>query len=163
MAIIVSDTSPIRALSHLNLLHLLPTIFDEVLIPPAVAEELEHPRRQFATINVQSLRFMRVQAPADVQKVEELRRVLDLAEAEAIALALEVRVTSILIDEADGRRAAADAGLEPVGALGVLLRGKEIGEVNAVAPLLEQLERELKFRVSGSLRREVLRLAGEAP
>ena len=41
--LVVSDTSPIRILSHLSHLHLLGDFFDEVLIPPAVAHELEAP------------------------------------------------------------------------------------------------------------------------
>jgi predicted nucleic acid-binding protein len=38
VALVVSDTSPIRALDHLNLLPLLKSLFDEVVIPPAAAE-----------------------------------------------------------------------------------------------------------------------------
>jgi predicted nucleic acid-binding protein len=41
--LVVSDTSPIRVLSHLSYLHLIGEFFDEVLIPPAVARELESP------------------------------------------------------------------------------------------------------------------------
>ena len=41
--IVISDTSPIRALAHLDQLQLLYRIFQEVLIPPAVADELERP------------------------------------------------------------------------------------------------------------------------
>ena len=43
-ALVVSDTSPIRALAHLGRLDVLASLFDEVLIPPAVARELEFPR-----------------------------------------------------------------------------------------------------------------------
>ncbi len=43
MAIVVSDTSPVRALAHLGRLDLLKTLFGEVLIPPAVLDELEQP------------------------------------------------------------------------------------------------------------------------
>jgi predicted nucleic acid-binding protein len=43
VAVVVSDTSPIRCLDHLGLLEILPSLFGEVLIPPAVAEELREP------------------------------------------------------------------------------------------------------------------------
>ena len=36
MRIIVSDTSPIRALDHLGLLEMLRELFDEILIPPVL-------------------------------------------------------------------------------------------------------------------------------
>jgi predicted nucleic acid-binding protein len=48
VAIVVSDTSPIRALAHLNLLYVLHALFGEVIVPPKVADELEHPRQSFA-------------------------------------------------------------------------------------------------------------------
>jgi hypothetical protein len=38
--IVVSDTSPIRALSHLDLLTVLEELFSQVIVPPAVAREL---------------------------------------------------------------------------------------------------------------------------
>ena len=41
MPIVVSDTSPIRALAHVGHLDLLGAIYGEVLIPPAVADELQ--------------------------------------------------------------------------------------------------------------------------
>jgi hypothetical protein len=40
MCLVVSDTSPVRALDHLELLNPFPVLFDVVLIPPAVQEEL---------------------------------------------------------------------------------------------------------------------------
>lgn len=40
MSIVVSDTSPIRALSHLGRLDLLAYLFQEVVVPPAVRRGL---------------------------------------------------------------------------------------------------------------------------
>ncbi len=40
--IIVSDTSPLNYLSLIGHLDVLPAIYGEVLIPPAVASELTH-------------------------------------------------------------------------------------------------------------------------
>jgi predicted nucleic acid-binding protein len=48
--LVVSDTSPIRILSHLSHLHLLGDFFDEVLIPPAVAHELEAPESRAVSV-----------------------------------------------------------------------------------------------------------------
>ena len=42
MAVVVSDTSPIRALSHLGRVDLLRELFGTVLVPPAVDEELRN-------------------------------------------------------------------------------------------------------------------------
>src|SRR5689334_650360 len=43
MPVVVSDTSPVRALAHLNLLTVLPALFGRVLIPPIVQRELAYP------------------------------------------------------------------------------------------------------------------------
>ncbi len=43
MPLVVSDTSPIRALEFVDCLEMLPALFDSILIPPAVADELLRP------------------------------------------------------------------------------------------------------------------------
>ena len=40
MSVVVSDTSPLRALDWVGVLHVLGPLFDRVLVPPAVVEEL---------------------------------------------------------------------------------------------------------------------------
>lgn len=161
MAIIVSDTSPIRALAHLSRLDLLATLFDQVLVPPAVDLELRSPPGNLPIIDVRAMTFVQIKAPSDQQKVRELRRDLDPGESEALALALEMGVVSILIDEAEGRSMARQLGLSPVGVLGLLVRSKQRGSIALVEPLLERLQNDLGFFISESLRAEVLRLAGE--
>ena len=59
------------------------------------------------------------------------------------------------------RAAARRVGLEPVGALAVLVLGKRIGRIHAVAPLIDRLQQEINFFVSSRVRQEVLQLAGE--
>ena len=52
--IVVSDTSPVRALAHLDQLDLLRRLFEQVLIPPAVADELERPKSKLAPVPLES-------------------------------------------------------------------------------------------------------------
>jgi predicted nucleic acid-binding protein len=44
--IVVAATIPLRYLVAIDREHLLPTLYGRVLIPPAVAEELNHNRRK---------------------------------------------------------------------------------------------------------------------
>ena len=82
MSIVVSDTSPVRALRHVNQFELVSTYFAEVLIPPAVANELEHPSGRFEPIVVSSLGAVRILAPADSAFVQRLLRDVHRGEAD---------------------------------------------------------------------------------
>jgi uncharacterized protein len=161
VAIVVSDTSPLRALAHVHRLDLLGAIYGDVLVPPAVADELRDVASALPPIDVASIPGVRVQAPRDVKLVARFRSALDPGESEAIALALEVGAKIILIDEMLGRAAAEREGIQPVGALGVLIKGKQMGLVAAVVPLMESLRDEMGFFMSAQLYATVKRLAGE--
>ena len=161
MSIVVSDTSPIRALSHLGHLDLLHLLFGEVLIPPAVVAELQRPRSKFPPISVLKLDFIRIAAPRNRAAVEELLLTFGPGEAEALTLAAEVGADAILIDEAAGRAAARQRGLLPLGVLGILLRAKQRTLIGALSPLLDRLQGELGFFISPAVRAEVLKNAGE--
>jgi hypothetical protein len=159
--VIVSDTSPLRALAHLDLLDLIRQLFGEVLVPPAVVKELGTPPSGLVVVDVQQVPFLRVQAPQNQLKVQRFLKDLDPGEAEALALALEVQAAAVLIDEKAGRAAAQGAGLQPVGTLGILLRAKQRNLISLIAPLMDQLENELDFFLSAEIKAEVRRLAGE--
>lgn len=105
--------------------------------------------------------WLEVRGPRDGNRVASLLLELDRGESEAIALAIEVGTTELLIDESDGRQVARRLGLEPVGVIGLLIRAKVRGHVPAVLPLLDRLQDELNFFISSALRSEAARLAGE--
>ena len=69
--LVVSDTSPIRVLQHVSQLHLLGEFFDEVLIPPAVARELEASVSRFA-LSVTEIPKCRIEVPQDVAAIKAL-------------------------------------------------------------------------------------------
>ena len=159
----VSDTSPLRALSAVNLLPILHTLYGEIVVPPAVAKELTVAVLGLPTIDVTRLEHVRVQIPTDTQQVTRLRERLGEGESEAIALALETGADALLIDEAMGRRIAAGLGLHLVGVIGILLEAKQQGLIDRVGPLLDTLDASITFRISAELRTHALKLAGEQP
>jgi predicted nucleic acid-binding protein len=159
--IVVSDTSPIRALVHLQHLEVLRELFGEVLIPPAVAAELERPRSRLLPVRLDAFPFVHIQRPQHRNVIDELLVSLGPGEAEAIALALETGIEIVLVDETAGRAAAIRRGLHPVGVLGVLLQARRRKLIGPLKPLLDRLEGELNFFIAPSPRLEVLDLAGE--
>lgn len=162
MAIVVSDTSPIRALAHLESMAWLNDLFESVVVPPAVAYELEHPPAGLRPFDVATWDFVSVQAARRADRVVELQAQLDLGESEAIAVAEEIHADAILIDELAGRAVAANCGLTVVGTLAVLLRAKQHGLCPAVEPLIDRLQNEINFFISPALRTLILQRAGEA-
>jgi predicted nucleic acid-binding protein len=160
MAVIVSDTSPLRCFHHLGRLHLLVDLFGEVFVPPAVSAELTKPRPRFLPIDVGAIAFVRVRAPSDDISVAGLRRQFGPGEAEAIVLASELGA-ELIIDEADGRAEAKRRGILTVGVLGLLVRCKQNNLIDSVMPPLLRLRDELGFFLSEALLEEARRLAGE--
>jgi predicted nucleic acid-binding protein len=75
---------------------------------------------------------------------------LDIGEREAIQLALELGISTLLIDEADGRQLAERFHLEVRGTLGILERGARLGKTD-FRRALSKLE-QTSFRLSPAVR-----------
>lgn len=161
MAIVVSDTSPIRALDHLGLLSILDRLYGKVYIPGAVANELRRATRRFPAFDPCAHSFLLVQSPRDTSRVAELERRLDVGEAAALVLAMELRADLVLIDETVGRTVARELGIPVIGVLGILIEAKEKRLIAAVRPLIERLQNELDFFLSPALVTAVLMRANE--
>jgi uncharacterized protein len=69
---------------------------------------------------------------------------LDLGEAEAIALAIRIPesivLLIVLLDDAQARRVAERFGINRIGTLGILRRAKKAGLINAIKPYTVQLQ-----------------------
>jgi len=159
--LVVSDTSPIRALHHLGLLPILGQLFERVIVPPAVVDELASPPPRFAIVDLADYDFFEIRAPHNISQVQQFLYSLDAGESEALALAIEIHAEAVLMDEAAGRKAATENGIVWFGTLGILLRAKTQGHLAKVRPLMDRLIDELDFFVSEKLKQEVLELAGE--
>jgi predicted nucleic acid-binding protein len=162
--IVVSDTSPISNLILVNYIHLLPQLFGTIIIPEAVHQELlangsNHP----VTQTIQAVDWLEVRSVTNQQQVEALERDhnLDLGEANAIVLALELQAAQLLIDERLGRLEAKRRGLRITGILGILLAAKHKALLSEVRPVMDALIQQANFRISPQLYSEVLQLAGE--
>ncbi|MGJ3251131.1 MAG: DUF3368 domain-containing protein [Elainellaceae cyanobacterium] len=73
---------------------------------------------------VRAATWLEIHSVQNQQLVDKLRTRVNIVEAEAIALAVDVEATRLLIDERLGRQAAKDLGLEITGVLGILLLAK---------------------------------------
>ena len=159
---IVSNTSPISNLAKIGQINLLQKLYDTILIPTAVYDELLDRRAGETIIKaVQSANWLEIQVVQNQKLVGELRNILNVGEAEAIALAIEVRATRLLIDERLGREAAVVRGLRITGVFGILLTAKQQGLITAVKPAIDDLIAQANFRVSSQLYTNILEAANE--
>jgi uncharacterized protein len=160
--IVVSDTSPINNLAAINHLHLLQQLYGTVIIPEAVYRELTDPNFLVAGAKeVQTFPWIQTRQIQDRTIVEALSSELDIGEAEAIALGLEMKAEQVLIDERRGRVIAARLNLGYTGILGILVEAKTKKLISAVKPLLDDLISKAGFWVAEPLYKSVLQLVDE--
>ena len=151
--LVVSDTSPLTALLRIGRADLLQRLFSEVFIPPAVETEL---RRSHAILPD----WLRVRAPREIPDVIASAR-LDRGETEALALALDLHADVILMDERLGRRVARSLGLKATGLLGCLILAKDAQVIEAVAPVVSDLQSVAGCWFDEELIASIYRAAGE--
>lgn len=160
--IIVSDSSPIinlAAIGHLDLLHQL---YNQILIPQAIYNEIVLNGAGLPGAHeVQTSSWIITQTVPDPILVKVLEAELDTGEAEALALAVTLKADLLLIDERLGRNVAKRLGLKFIGLLGILILAKHQKLIALLKPLLEELITKAGFWVSPQLYATVLEAAGE--
>ena len=159
---IVSNSSPLIALSAINSLDLLHALYDIVRIPEAVYQEVavNGAGRRGATTIANTPWIVR-HAVKDQQTVSQLQSAgLNQGESEVIALALELSASLLILDERHARTIARDRNLQVTGTLGVLIAAKDAGLFTEIKPLLDQLHTS-GFYISPQIIAHALHLAGE--
>jgi len=159
---IVSNTSPLINLAWINKLDLLHKLFGELVIPEAVWREVVvEGAGQPGADEVKAATWIKTQDVTNKTLVQALRQELDAGEAEAIALALEIKAELLLMDERLGRETARHLGLHYTGLIGVLIEAKRKSIIDAIKPHLNMLRDIAGFRISNALYMRVLQDEGE--
>lgn len=128
--IVVSDATPVISLLKINQLNLLHGLFQEVLIPQAVYDELTlNPAFEKEAIQIKECTFITKVEVGQESSVNLFQRVtgLDRGESEAIIYTDNESADLILMDEIKGRKVAVQMGLNVMGTLGILLEAYEQG------------------------------------
>lgn len=156
-----SSTRPRSSRSRfVGRLDLFRSLYQQVVIPPAVRSELEAGGKERTGVaELASASWIETIALEDPDR-SALLADLDRGEAEVIALAQERRARLAVLDERLGRRYARRLGLPVTGTLDLLLRAKEEGLIPALRPIVESLQ-EGGIYLGPRLVGEALRLAGE--
>lgn len=160
--VIVADAGPLIGLARAGLISLLTHLYERVLVPTAVLEELQldgaRPGSAALAGGIEA-GWLACEPLAETEDLASLLLVLDRGEAEAVLLAASRPAHLLLIAERRGRAVARSRGLRVVGTGGILLNARRAGL------LAESLESALErlaaagYRLSPALRAEILRLA----
>lgn len=159
---VISDSSPLIALSRIGQLDLLHELYGEVTVPQGVVQEVTgNGAGQPGAEEVSAAKWIIAAEVGDQQFVASLRRDLGEGEAEAIALAVESKADLLIADDMLARQVAGTLGLTVVGTVGVLLEARQKGLLPEIKPYLDDLTDLAGFRLSGELYARVLREADE--
>ena len=163
----VSDSSTLIQLSRLERFYLLQEFFVEVLILPAVWQEVVErgSDREGAGEVAEAVTkgWIRMVEPANSELVRAFRANLGAGESEAIALAIELDADVLLIDERRGRREARRYFLSIMGFVGVLIQAAREGKIESLRDELDLIRQDSRFHISENLYREAPNAAGESP
>lgn len=124
---IVVNTTPLIALAAAECLDALPLLYQRVIVPLEVAEEVRAGGANGLGVSeLATSAWLQIQSEA-TQIPDYLANALDRGEAAVIATALNRGIDLVCIDETVGRRIARLSGLLVTGSLGVLVKAKRNG------------------------------------
>jgi predicted nucleic acid-binding protein len=161
---VVSNTSPVLNLAIIGQLSLLREQFGEIWIPVAVVEELRVEEDLPGSRGVREAMeagWLRVEDVKDQALAQVLQQDLDRGEAEAIALAMQVKAERMLLDEREARRVAKSLALKVTGVLGILLRARREGKLPSLQKAMDELRERVGFRIGAGLYADLIRESGE--
>jgi predicted nucleic acid-binding protein len=142
---IISDTSCFIILKKIGELDLLQKVYGRVITTIEVATE-------YGSLLPN---WVEIMASTDKYRQAILELQVDKGEASAIALALEHKDSTVILDDYKARKLAEKLGINITGTIGVIIKAKLEGTIPSIKPILDKI-RETNFRFSNEI--EVLAL-----
>lgn len=149
----VCDTCSIIKLRKGRVIDCLGLLFYKVYIPPAVQAECV----LGTTWQVLEQPFFEVRT---VQNVLPLG--MGQGEREAISLAVELGITTLITDDEKAFRNAVRQGLQPVRVFDLLVYAKQVGAITSVKAVLDAMKQQNEG-IREDLYQQTLKDAGESP
>jgi uncharacterized protein len=138
-------------------------LYQKIIIPKTVYDELERleagNKRNIDKIKQSN--WIEIVAVKENDLISVLLLTLDKGEAEAIALAKELKADLLIIDELKGRKCAEQLHLNIIGLMGILLLAKQKGLIKSIKEFLIESQEEAGFWISEKLFNATIELANE--
>jgi predicted nucleic acid-binding protein len=158
---VVVNSSPLISLSLIGQLELLPKLYDEIIVPKSVYNEVVvKGKGKAGSEELGSIHHFTVLETENKVLKDSIMLELDEGEAEVITIAKEKGIQNVIIDEFAGRQYASLLGLNVTGTLGILLIGKNLGFIGEVKPLMDMMLKHNRF-INRGLYLAVLKKANE--
>jgi predicted nucleic acid-binding protein len=160
--VIISDSSPLILLARIGLLSLVKELFQEIIIPQEVYQEVViQGESRPGSREAKEASWIKVERVLNLELIEAFHHHgLSRKDAAVIALAQEKQADAVLMDEQRGRAICRETGLEVIGTGGLLVRAKEKGLIPNIRSPLDGLIRQ-GFRLTPELYETFLEEAGE--
>ena|ERR1035441_5495243 len=149
-ATIVSDSSCLILLTNIGELDVLEKLYGEIIITSIIAMEYK--------LSLPS--WIKIIDPKNIEYQNELMKTIDIGEASAITLAIELVNCELILDDKLARKMATKLGLTFTGTLGVLVEAKDVGLIPLLKPLFDKIELT-DFRYTKELLKATLESVGE--
>jgi len=137
--LVIADSGAIISLASIRKLEILNSIFDNVVIPLAVWEEIILDEGNIHHHDIHSFFHDKVQ---EIKGFNELTFIMDYGESESVILYRELNADFLLIDDKKARKIAENLGLNCIGTIGILINAKQKGIIQALKPLFEEFLRQ---------------------
>lgn len=156
----VSDSSPIISFARARKLHLIREIYNSIIVPPAVFDEIVvKGKDKPGSEEIRKASWIEVRSPKNQKKVERLKEEFGAGESEAVVLSEEIKAV-LLADEWRVIKEARRRGLRITRTLLTLEKAKRKGLIESVKKEIDDLIAS-GFRTTPALIKDALQKVGE--
>lgn len=142
---IISDTSCLIILSKIGELELLEKVYGQITTTVEIAQEFGEKLPD----------WIEIVHVKDILRQQLLEMQIDKGESSAIALALEISESTLILDDYKARKVAEKLGLSFTGTIGVIIKAKLSGKIESIKPIILKIK-ETDFRISTELEKQAL-------
>jgi predicted nucleic acid-binding protein len=147
---IISDTSCFIILTNIGELELLHKVYGEIITTIEIATEYGETLPD----------WVEIKKVTDTHKQQLLELQIDKGESSAIALALEIPESTVILDDYKARKIASRLGINYTGTIGIIIKAKLKGIIPSIKPILEKIK-HTDFRLSIEIELQALKEANE--
>ena len=147
---IISDTSCFIILTNIDELELLHKVYGQIITTPDIAIEYGDTLPD----------WVQIISVTDKYKQQLLEMQIDKGESSALALALEIPGSTVILDDYKARKIAERLGITFSGTIGVIIKAKLKGIIPSIKPILEKIK-QTDFYLSAEIELQALKEAKE--